>query len=878
MRAGSSRHPAIKRTILGLAMLMGGSSLLLGACNKIEPCRAGTLLLDIALDQTTQNADHVEVDVTVSGSAAKLNPPLAHQAGAASMSVEITFPSGYPTSDQPVSVTVTAIQNNHVLGVVQSQPKPLGAGCDVWPIAFAGADAGGGSGGSAGAGGAGGKGGAGGAAGNRDGGDDGSADRPSLDGGPDVVAGVGGTGGTGTGGVVGTGGAGVGTGGAGVGTGGAGVGTGGAGVGTGGIVGTGGVGTGGAGVGGSRACAPASAQVISDFEEGVGVMIPQGGRTGFWNVYNDATSGGTQTPAAPPATMANTIAVAASGDTDMCDKYSWHSTASGHPSFLGFGANFLPAAPPSTSLQRSAYDVSTYDGISFKIKAGGGPTTQPFFFEMMTKENQPDTSGGAVSSTANTAAHQLIDLYNTRGQVVTVSSTSWTTVYVPFAGQIPRWLPAVGAGRSCAAAAAAGDPKCQAPRFVPADVLGFQYSFYPDAGLPKPVPAGSYDLWVDDVSFYNRGATLVDLPAPPSSAGAVHPFPQNASVGPGCTKPGGLAVDGKFLVSAYNQWKARFVVAGTGGLKVIRPEDNNDTVSEGIGYGMLIAVYMNDKTLFDGLWGYWKANPAVAPLMVWNNTGGAGSETDADEDATFALLMASRQWSGGTYASDALNMMHAVLANDVSGAFIKGGSNYTASAPTSPSYFAPAWYRVFATVDSANAAAWNALATNVYTLLSNISGTSVTAGLYPAWCGNNCTVAASNGGANDLLYQYDSHRIPWRIGLDACWNSTASAKAYVAHTTNFFSNVSSTGVGRIFDILTPGSGQAASGSLTNSASIIGTAAVGAMSPATEPFLDDAYQAVLDMVNRGAMDATYTYANATVGLLTLLTMTGNLTLF
>ena len=30
----------------------------------------------------------------------------------------------------------------------------------------------------------------------------------------------------------------------------------------------------------------------------------------------------------------------------------------------------------------------------------------------------------------------------------------------------------------------------------------------------------------------------------------------------------------------------------------------NSTVSEGIGYGMLLAVYMNDQTLFDGLWKY----------------------------------------------------------------------------------------------------------------------------------------------------------------------------------------------------------------------------------------------------------------------------------
>ena len=41
-------------------------------------------------------------------------------------------------------------------------------------------------------------------------------------------------------------------------------------------------------------------------------------------------------------------------------------------------------------------------------------------------------------------------------------------------------------------------------------------------------------------------------------------------------------------------------------------------MSEGIGYGMLIAVYMADKTLFDELWGYAKANFDGHSLMNWN--------------------------------------------------------------------------------------------------------------------------------------------------------------------------------------------------------------------------------------------------------------------
>jgi endoglucanase len=684
----------------------------------------------------------------------------------------------------------------------------------------------------------------------------------------------------------------------------------------GGVGGTSG-GMGGAG-GSTRACAPttvaptglASIDVISDFEEGNppagpgAVLIKQGTpqRTGWWYVYSDPTAGGVQTPAISGGPIA---AVEASGDTNMCNKGSFHSTATGHPQYVGFGATFLPAAPPSTA--KSAYPVDSYDGITFKMKSGGG-TNPPLFFQVLTKETQPVASGGIIPPTATggttySNAHIGTDLYNSRGILLNKATSSWEplvsttyqTYYVPFAMLYPQWVPAPGgANGGCALAPAAGDPKCQAPSWVPASALSFQLSVLSDFAMT----AGTYNLWLDDVMFYKRAATgqPVDLPAPPSTAGAMHPFPQNLSVGANCRKPVGAAVDGKFLVSAYNQWKTRFVVAGGGGLRVQRPEVNNDTVSEGIAYGMLIGVYMNDKALFDGLWTYWKANPATTdgPLMTWQIPGGQGTATDADEDAAFAMLMASRQWGGSpagdgaTYAANALNLMHAVLAHDMAAPYIKGGSNYAANGITNPSYFAPAWYRVFATADAGNAATWNGIASNVYTLLGNISGSSAN-GLFAAWCANNCASITSNTGsqnpAQDVLYQYDSHRIPMRVGLDYCWNGGTAASGILNKNVGFFSGKAAAGIGRVLDIYTPGGGDVA-GSAPNSASIIGTSAVGAMSSASfQTYLNDAYQAIFDMSNKATLApidtmgrTPYSYYNATVGMLTLLMMTGNFTVF
>jgi endo-1,4-beta-D-glucanase Y len=576
--------------------------------------------------------------------------------------------------------------------------------------------------------------------------------------------------------------------------------------------------------------------------------------------------------------MADKIAVEPGG---VCAGNAFHSSATGQIHYVGFGAQFHPNMPLTTSNVADPYDVSQWDGITFRAKTGGSPTDQPVFVEVLTQETQPNTAGG-------TATTQSVDLYNNRGYMVDVASSSYTQYFVPFGALIPRSLPAQGSsGSSCPTTV-----KCQAPKFVPTHTLSLQFSFYGPNDTPgflTPNPVGSYNMLVDDVAFYKRSALpsgTSDLPALPSSGG-MHPLQENASINSRCTKPTGA--NGKLLAGAYANWKARFVVADSGGFKVIRPENGNDTVSEGIAYGMLIAVYMDDKALFDGLYKYWTAHVATNGLMTWCIPSGSGScsasggtATDADEDAAFAMLEASKQWPSGGYGGTATTLINAVMSTDMSGSYIKAGSNYTASQITNPSYFAPAMYTVFANATSNSA--WNTLATNSYTLL-NAALQGRSNGLVAAWCtGGSCSGPASNNGADDMLYQYDSHRIPWRIGTDYCWNGTAAAKTYLDKLSAFFSGKAANGVGRVFDIYQL-SGMENTDGAVNSGSAIGTAAAGAMSNSSyATFVNDGYQLVLDLLNRGTIGdrlatamstkSGYSYFNATVGMLMLLTMSGN----
>ena len=106
---------------------------------------------------------------------------------------------------------------------------------------------------------------------------------------------------------------------------------------------------------------PAATALLSDFEEGSGVLVNQGGRTGWRYLFSD-TSAGTQTPATSTSAIAAALLDPPGG---TCNKYAMHSTAANHPMYVGFGATFAPGA---TAAGKKPVSLAEYTGISFKIK------------------------------------------------------------------------------------------------------------------------------------------------------------------------------------------------------------------------------------------------------------------------------------------------------------------------------------------------------------------------------------------------------------------------------------------------------------------------------------------------------------------------------
>ena len=83
---------------------------------------------------------------------------------------------------------------------------------------------------------------------------------------------------------------------------------------------------------------------------------------------------------------------------------------------------------------------------------------------------------------------------------------------------------------------------------------------------------------------------------------------------------------------------------------------------------------------------------------------GSGAATDADEDIAFALVMADRQWGGSgsldrTYAEYANEIINDIWTYEIADERLpKNGSSWGSDSNLNISYFAPAYYRVFAKV------------------------------------------------------------------------------------------------------------------------------------------------------------------------------------
>jgi endo-1,4-beta-D-glucanase Y len=344
-----------------------------------------------------------------------------------------------------------------------------------------------------------------------------------------------------------------------------------------------------------------------------------------------------------------------------------------------------------------------------------------------------------------------------------------------------------------------------------------------------------------------------DAPSPPAG-GANFPFPQHR-MSSMCIYP--AASCDTDVSSGWPKYITKFIVdGGSGTLRVQRTESSNDTVSEGIGYGMLIAVYMNDKATFDKLWQYGQNHFDGNHLMTWqwSSTGsalGSGSATDGDEDMGFALVMADKQWGG--YTTAAQNFLSAMLAHDFNtDGSIKGG-DANGFNDVNPSYIAPAYYKIFKTYTGNSQ--WTTAVDKNYSLL--MSATNGTTGLVPEW-------SSGSHGTGNTQYLYNAARTPFRIALDACWFGETRATTWLGKIATFFNGIGATQLVDGYQVTGAPVG------MYHTAPFFGPAGVSGMATNHQQLVDDAYVRVRNV----AANANDNYYNTSWAVLSGLMMTGN----
>jgi len=627
--------------------------------------------------------------------------------------------------------------------------------------------------------------------------------------------------------------------------------------------GSAGMSSGGMGTGGSGDtmvqrgdCNVLKAGMIADFEEGMGmpVLPMQEGRTGQFETFNDATSSATET-----------MTVESSGGTATCDKWALHVQGKGFTNW-GAGTGLSLVGAPTSPTPYNAV-MHGFTGVSFKAKLGStADSKSPVRFNISTPWTEDKSNPGGQCDTTTLAAtttKAARDCYQHAGKFLPPGSnpgqltSSWQTFTYCFDRDLyPLSLPS--------------NLTTDQRNNIGTNMLKIQWQFnngkdYSGAyttDYPKFKPDLAFDLWLDDISFFSG-----DCPnkvTSPSNGSPAKAFPQNSAMVGSCPVATNAKLYAANIAEAYATWTKNFVQGG----KIVAPEQSGHVTSEAIGYGMLIAAAMGDKTAFDAFWKYAQDNGAKSGLMNWED-GQSGSATDADLDQAYALLMAAGQWSGGGYDGNSLGSR--IASSDASGGVLTGGSQFP-QANYNPSYFAPAAMRKLTGLSG--------FVNQNYTLVNNNIKASV-AGVPTDWADKSSGAPSGPGGAqvtsdiqdgNNGAMGYDAARVPFRLALDACLNNgdTSGLSAVVSYFAAKYDS------GASIDLMKAGWYKKMDGVFSTSkdmqGSFIGPMGAAGMAMKNQAMLDRAFRTMLDILESG--DFNHTYFPSTVGFLTLLMMSGN----
>lgn len=235
--------------------------------------------------------------------------------------------------------------------------------------------------------------------------------------------------------------------------------------------------------------------------------------------------------------------------------------------------------------------------------------------------------------------------------------------------------------------------------------------------------------------------------------------------------------------------KVYFEVGDT--MAYISDVKNHDVRTEGMSYGMMIAVQLDRKDIFDRLWRWCRKymqhrDGYLKGYFAWScKTDGTrnaqGPASDGELYYVTSLIFASNRWGNDT-GIDYLKEAQFILDCSMQ----KAGMNRTAPlinlehqlitfTPdhwggrfTDPSYHLPAFYEVWARwADDGRSQFWNECAQKSREFLHK--AIHPVTGLNPDYCNYDGTLRGGPGIIGDA-FRFDSWRVPMNIALDYSWS------------------------------------------------------------------------------------------------------------
>ena len=377
--------------------------------------------------------------------------------------------------------------------------------------------------------------------------------------------------------------------------------------------------------------------------------------------------------------------------------------------------------------------------------------------------------------------------------------------------------------------------------------------------------------------------------------GQKFPFPMNEQ---SYKYPYGIAAENPYneqIQEIFLRWdNAMYRESADGQFGRIRFDTESYTVSEGIGYGMLIYVYMANETndfcqdKFDKLYAYYKKWSDSYGLMHWKIKGfesidSYNAATDADLDVALALCLAAKQWgysSSYSYADEAEILLDNIYKKEVGTHEVQGnmltlfnpGDSWSSTA--NACYFTVASVGVFKQTQEYFSFAmqhdWQTVYDDCHTFLE----LSQKNGVWANW--NNWDGSLVDRSPYDLTSMdcgWDACRVPWRVGWDYLWFGSESSKRMMAKTIDLLINRKIIGKPEMSSGFSNIDGESYRNLIVTTTSTGSSAFMGAYACALAT--DEAQQSYLDRYYKNLLEKEESpYYSPTLQVLYLLATSGN----